>query len=458
MNQQVLIQFSNLERKQTAAVYAARTLCLSMCIKILSIGVFLFSTISIIGQEYNLIHDGWPWSSAEGVIELSTGEIFHFGYKDGINRAVLSNRIGGAIWKTFLQPEQRGIIGGGILARERGDSLDILMYNGEVYRGSQITGDFQPSKNQPLLKSKAHYLVTSENGSELFVAGMIDTNTIIFIINEDYEIQDSILLDGYIYDMEHDEELLYILSSDVDSTFLSLVSRRSKNIEERYSYPKWSIWDIEIVGEDVFIAGFKKDSAYIGRINSQRIEEPILIVSNHDYREAYIKLVELKNKNIGAIYKGFPGFLQQTPVLIEEIDRKGEVVWFTELDVSRSSIEVHDLITTEAGTMIVAGEAGSSDVGRQNWAFVAETNELSMAVNNKPDKPRLKIIPNPASENFRVLGASHNSEFTLVDVDGRPIEKRNDGEFNITNLNVGVYVVKVNDGNEESIMKVVKHK
>ena len=117
--------------------------------------------------------------------------------------------------------------------------------------------------------------------------------------------------------------------------------------------------------------------------------------------------------------------------------------------------------------LIGVGDFGAADVGTLNswYVEVCETIEMPLAVNEFAELTNFSIYPNPNNGEFEIQFKSVSDNIIKVemfDIRGRSIFNRSfnatssfNETINLGNLQSGIYLVKVTDGNRRSTRKII---
>lgn len=151
--------------------------------------------------------------------------------------------------------------------------------------------------------------------------------------------------------------------------------------------------------------------------------------------------------------------------LLVKIDFEGELQWMKTLGGSDME-SMGSIFIEEDGSYIVAGTTSSIDGDVSNsyglgdvWIVKLEGDEI-MNVNDL-NLSSIRIYPNPAQDFINISNEKEISRIAVVDVSGKQllnktVNSKNEA-LNISQLPVGIYILKVESGEEEKSFKIIKN-
>ncbi|MDB4237119.1 T9SS type A sorting domain-containing protein, partial [Flavobacteriaceae bacterium] len=109
------------------------------------------------------------------------------------------------------------------------------------------------------------------------------------------------------------------------------------------------------------------------------------------------------------------------------------------------------------------GDSGNMDInaGEEAWLFFQNHIDNTLSVINFEDlKNTIRVFPNPTSNivNIETNGSFEIKEMVLYNVLGeRILLKTTDKLIDLTNLNTGIYLLRIKTSNETITKKIVKN-
>lgn len=246
-----------------------------------------------------------------------------------------------------------------------------------------------------------------------------------------------------IYGLTIDDENNYYLSGMIQT------AGNSKSLFLKYNFEGSLIWD----------------KSYIGQTGSSRgssiaMNNTDLYLSGYFADSIMFDNITLKSKGASDIF-------------ISKLDKSGNVVWANSIGGLSNDYNSHLIIDNQNKLLLTSSFAsqnininnliinntGTNSTGvYSNDLFIVKFNSNLTGVNNNYNNyTNIKIYPNPANDFIIIEGltTSENTTINIYDIQGKLIltkELVENGTIDLSELNKGVYVVKIG----EMVQRIVK--
>ncbi|WP_459211126.1 T9SS type A sorting domain-containing protein [Aquimarina rhabdastrellae] len=136
---------------------------------------------------------------------------------------------------------------------------------------------------------------------------------------------------------------------------------------------------------------------------------------------------------------------------------------YTELGATTddgSTVTINDSAFVDAiGAYTIYYDA-TDIVGNTAMQVSREVNVVTVLSVVDHELNQIQLTPNPVTNHFKISGISNNAQISIYDMNGRNLKKihmTNDQLTSVEELPIGVYFVRITQGNERKVIKVVKN-